>query len=63
MAVSTATFIQGVSSLNNIKIKEILYILLDNYAEHELGFMPGAVNTDVTGFRKELYLKKKGIRR
>ena len=26
--------------------KEILYILLDNYAEHEMGFMPRAVNTD-----------------
>ena len=39
--------------------------MLDNYAEHEIGFMPGAVNTDVTGFRKELYLKKernKGMR-
>ena len=24
-------------------MKEILYILLDNYAEHEIGFMPGAV--------------------
>ena len=23
-------------------MKEILYILLDNYAEHEIGFMPGA---------------------
>ena len=33
--------------------KEILYILLDNYAEHEIGFMPGAVSTDATGFRKE----------
>ena len=34
-------------------MKEILYILLDNYAEHEIGFMPGAVSTDATGFRKE----------
>ena len=34
-------------------MKEILYILLDNYAEHEIGFMPGAVNTDATGSRKE----------
>ncbi len=34
-------------------MKEILYILLDNYAEHEIGFMPGAVSTDSTGFRKE----------
>ena len=33
--------------------KEILYILLDNYAEHEIGFMLGAVSTDATGFRKE----------
>ena len=33
--------------------KEILYILLDNYAEHEIGFMPGAVSTDAAGFRKE----------
>ena len=30
-------------------MKEILYILLDNYAEHEIGFMPGAVSTDATG--------------
>ena len=36
-------------------MKEILYILLDNYAEHEIGFMPGAVSTDSTGFRKELW--------
>ena len=43
-------------------MKEILYILLDNYAEHEIGLMPGAMNTDITGFRKELYLKKKEIR-
>ena len=34
-------------------MKEILYILLDNYAEHEIGFMPGAVSTNATGFRKE----------
>ena len=34
-------------------MKEILYILLDNYAEHEIGFMPGAVSTDAIGFRKE----------
>ena len=34
-------------------MKEILYILLDNYAEHEIGFLPGAVSTDATGFRKE----------
>ena len=34
-------------------MKEILYILLDYYAEHEIGFMPGAVSTDATGFRKE----------
>jgi putative intracellular protease/amidase/uncharacterized glyoxalase superfamily protein PhnB len=34
-------------------MKEILYILLDNYAEHEIGFMPGAVSTDATGFRME----------
>ena len=34
-------------------MKEILYILLDNYAEHEIGFMPGAVSTDAKGFRKE----------
>ena len=34
-------------------MKEILYILLDNYAEHEIGFMSGAVSTDATGFRKE----------
>ena len=34
-------------------MKEILYILLDNYAEHEISFMPGAVSTDATGFRKE----------
>ena len=34
-------------------MKEILYILLDNYAEHEIGFMPGAVSTDSIGFRKE----------
>ena len=34
-------------------MKEILYILLDNYAEHEIGFMLGAVSTDATGFRKE----------
>ena len=34
-------------------MKEILYILLENYAEHEIGFMPGAVSTDATGFRKE----------
>ena len=27
-------------------MKEILYILLDNYAEHEIGFMPGAVSAD-----------------
>ena len=33
--------------------KEILYILLDNYAEHEICFMPGAVSTDATGFRKK----------
>jgi chloramphenicol O-acetyltransferase len=32
-------------------MKEILYILLDNYAEHEIGFLPGAVSTDATGFR------------
>ena len=30
-------------------MKEILYILLDNYAEHEIGFMPGAVSTDAKG--------------
>ena len=34
-------------------IKEILYVLLDNYAEHEIGFLPEAVNTDEQGFRKE----------
>ena len=34
-------------------MKEILYILLDNYAEHEIGFMPGAVSADAAGFRKE----------
>jgi hypothetical protein len=34
-------------------MKEILYILLDNYAEHEIGFMPGAVSTDATSIRKE----------
>ena len=34
-------------------MKEILYILLDNYAEHEIGFLPGAVSTDAIGFRKE----------
>ena len=33
-------------------MKEILYILLDNYAEHEIAFLPGAVNTDELGFRK-----------
>ena len=44
----------GTSYINHsIKMKEILYILLDNYAEHEIGFMPGAVSTDATGFRKE----------
>ena len=32
-------------------MKEILYILLDYYAEHEIGFMPGAVSTDATGFQ------------
>ena len=34
-------------------MKEILYILLDNYAEHEIGFMPSAVSTDGICFRKE----------
>lgn len=34
-------------------IKEILYVLLDNYAEYEIGFLPEAVNTDEQGFRKE----------
>ena len=33
-------------------MKEVLYVLLDNYAEHEIGFMPEAVSTDATGFRK-----------
>ena len=33
-------------------MKEIMYILLDNYAEHEIGFLPGAVSTDAIGFRK-----------
>ena len=33
-------------------MKEILYVLLDNYAEHEIAFLPGAVNTDEMGFRK-----------
>ncbi len=33
-------------------MKEILYVLLDNYAEHEIAFLPGAVNTDQQGFRK-----------
>jgi hypothetical protein len=34
-------------------MKEILYVLLDNYAEHEIGFLPGAIDTDDQGFRKE----------
>lgn len=33
-------------------MKKILYVLLDNYAEHEIAFLPGAVNTDQQGFRK-----------
>ena len=33
-------------------MKEIIYVLLNNYAEHEIGFLPGAVNTDEQGFRK-----------
>lgn len=33
-------------------MKEILYVLLDNYAEHEIAFLPEAVNTDQQGFRK-----------
>ncbi len=27
-------------------MKEILYILLDNYAAHDMGLMLGAVNSD-----------------
>jgi len=33
-------------------MKEIIYVLLDNYAEHEIAFLLGAVNTDQQGFRK-----------
>ena len=32
-------------------MKEILYVLLDNYAEHEIAFLPEAVRTDEMGFR------------
>lgn len=31
----------------------ILYVLLDNYAEHEIAFLPEAVKTDEMGFRQE----------
>ncbi len=34
-------------------MKEILYVLLNNYAEHEIAFLPEAVKTDEIGFRKE----------
>lgn len=33
-------------------MKEILYILLDNYAEHETVFLSEAINADEQGFRK-----------
>ena len=34
-------------------MKEILYILFNNYADHEFAFIGEAVNTDVQGLRKE----------
>lgn len=34
-------------------IKEIPYVLPDNYAEHEIAFLPGAVKTDEMGFRQK----------
>lgn len=34
-------------------MKEILYVLLDSYAEHEIAFLPEAVKTDEMGFRQK----------
>ena len=34
-------------------MKEILYLLLDNYAEHEMAFLAESVNADEQGLRKE----------
>lgn len=36
--------------LRNENVDMILYVLLDNYAEHEIAILPEAVKTDEMGF-------------